>query len=138
MAVQPPERAARRQARDAGKIERAWRLPERPRPNGPDAIPAALREARNRGGGGPFPFGTDFTPAERKLLPALSFLKERTATRRGTASAVLSAMAAGARRTDRREELARMQLGRANGFREMICRRLLWALEQASSGDALR
>ncbi|WP_028716781.1 hypothetical protein [Paracoccus sp. J39] len=108
-------------------------------PNGPDAGPGRLREARNRGGGGPFPFGTDFTPGERKLLPALSFLKERTATRRGTASAALSAMAAGARRTDRREELARMQLGRANGFREMICRRLLtWALEQASSGDALR
>ncbi len=90
MAVQPPERAARRQARDAGKIERAWRLPERPWPNGPDAIPAALREARNRGSGGPFSFGTDFTPGERKLLPALSFLKERAATRRGTASAVLS------------------------------------------------
>ena len=124
-----------RQARDAGKIEAGCQLPA----NGADAVSAALREARNGGYCAPFPFGTDFTPVERKLLPALSLLKERTATRAGMAGAVFSAMAAGAGRADHEEELARMNLGRARGFREMVYRRLLtWALEQAGSRDASR
>lgn len=124
-----------RQARDAGKIEAGCQLPA----NGADAVSAALREARNGGYCAPFPFGTDFTPVERKLLPALSLLKERTATRAGMAGAVFSAMAVGAGRADHEEELARMKLGRARGFREMVYRRLLtWALEQAGSRDASR
>jgi len=125
-----------RQARDAGKIEAGYSLPAN---NGPDAVSAALREARNGGYCRPFPFGTDFTPVERKLLPALSFLKERTATRPGMAGALLSAMAAGAGRADHEDALARMKLGTARGLREMVYRRLLaWALEQAGPGDAPR
>ncbi len=125
-----------RQARDAGKIEAGYQLPMN---NSPDAVSAALREARNGGFCGPFPFGTDFTPVEQKLLPALSFLKERTATRSGMAGAFLSAMAASAGRADHDEELARMKLGRAQGFREAVYRRLLtWALEQSGPEDASR
>lgn len=122
-----------RQARDAGKIEAGHPLSQ----NSPGAVSAALREARNGGYCGPFPFGTDFTPVERKLLPALSFLKERTATRSGTVGAVLSALAAG--RADHEEELARMGFGGAAGFRDMVYGRLLtWALEQAGAWDVSR
>ncbi len=124
-----------RQARDAGKIEAGYPSPMN---NGPDAVSAALREARNGGYCRSYPFGTDFTPVERKLLRALSFLKERTATRSGMASAIFSAMAARAGRADHEEALARMKLGRTSGFREMVYSRLLtWALERTTSGDAL-
>ncbi len=127
-----------RQARDAGKIEAAYRLPNPHRPDSPEAVSAALREAKDAGHCRTFPFGTDFTSVERKLLPALSFLRERTATRWGMLKAVFSAMGAGSGRPDHQEELVRMKLGGAGGFREMIYRRLLtWALEQARPKDGL-
>lgn len=126
-----------RQARDAGKIEAAYRLPKMHRPDSPQAVSASLYEAKKAGHCKAFPFGTDFTSVERKLLPALSLLREKTATRWGTVSAVVAAMVDGASRADHEEELARMKLGEAGGFREMIYRRLLtWALEQAGSKDA--
>lgn len=59
----------------------------------------------------PFPFATGFTPVEQKLLPALSLLRQKTATRLGMVGAVFSAMAAGTGRADHEEELARMKLG---------------------------
>lgn len=125
------------QARDAGKIEAAYQLPK-DRRNSSGAVSHALREARAGGHCRSFPFGTDFTPVEQKLLPALSLLKERTATRSGMAGAFLSAMTAGAARGNHEEELARMKLGRA-GFRERVYSRLLtWALEQAGPKGASR
>lgn len=126
-------------ARNAGKIEAAYRLPNGRRRNDPDAVSAALREARKGGYCKSFPFGTDFTPVERKLLPALALLKDKTATRSGMARVVLSAMIAGAARADHEDELARMEFGSAAGLREMIYRRLLtWALDQANARDASR
>lgn len=125
------------QARDAGKIEAAYQLPK-DRRNSSDAVSDALREARAGGHCRFFPFGTDFTPVEQRLLPALSLLKERTATRSGMAGAFLSAMTAGAARGNHEEELARMKLGRT-GFRERVYSRLLtWALEQAGPKGASR
>lgn len=118
------------QARDAGKIEAGYRLPK-DGGNSPDAVSDALREARAGGHCCAFPFGTDFTPIEQRLLPALSLLKERTATPWAMASAVFSAMTAGAARGNHQEELARMKLDRG-GFRERLYSRLLtWALDQA-------
>jgi acyl-CoA hydrolase len=64
-----------RQAKDAGKIERAFDLPKVARDNTPDTIEKALRPARDEGHLPPFPFGTDFTDVERRLLPALQTLK---------------------------------------------------------------
>lgn len=125
------------QARNAGKIEAAYRLPEGGR-NSPDAVSDALREARAGGHCRAFPFGTDFTPIEQRLLRALSLLKERTATPGGMASAIFLAMTAGAARGNHEEELARMKLGRA-GFRERVYSRLLtWALDQAGPKGAPR
>jgi acyl-CoA hydrolase len=64
-----------RQAMDAGKVERAFELPESARDNTPEAIEQALKPAANAGLLPLFPFGTDFTEVEQRLIPALEKLK---------------------------------------------------------------
>jgi hypothetical protein len=64
-----------RRAKDAGKIERAYELPKSARDNTPDAITRALKPAAEAGLLPAFPFGTDFTAVEQRLIPALEVLK---------------------------------------------------------------
>jgi len=64
-----------RQAKDAGKIEREFVLPKSARDNTPDAIARALKPAADAGLLLAFPFGTDFTKIEQRLIPALQALK---------------------------------------------------------------
>ena len=64
-----------RRAKDAGKIEKTFELPHAARQNTVDTIENALREPGSVGLLPPFPFGTDFTDVEQRLLPALLLLK---------------------------------------------------------------
>ncbi|HUD89704.1 MAG TPA: acetyl-CoA hydrolase/transferase C-terminal domain-containing protein [Xanthobacteraceae bacterium] len=64
-----------RQAKDAGKIERAFQLPKAARDNTPDALERALKPAVDAGLLPLFPFGTDFTAVEQRLVPALEALQ---------------------------------------------------------------
>jgi acyl-CoA hydrolase len=64
-----------RQAKDAGKIARNYQLPKSVRDNTPDAIERALKPAADAGLLPQFPFGTDFTGTEQRLIPALEKLK---------------------------------------------------------------
>jgi acyl-CoA hydrolase len=64
-----------RQAKDAGKVERSFELSRAARDNTPDAIERALRPAADAGLLPAFPFGTDFTEVEQRLIPALQVLK---------------------------------------------------------------
>jgi len=64
-----------RQAKDAGKIERSYELPKSVRDNTRDALARTLAPARDAGLLVPFPFGTDFTDVEQRLLPALQIIK---------------------------------------------------------------
>jgi hypothetical protein len=64
-----------RQAKDAGKIEQSFELPDGSRDNTPEAIERALRPAADAGLLPLFPFGTDFTEVEQRLIPALETLK---------------------------------------------------------------
>jgi acyl-CoA hydrolase len=64
-----------RQAKDAGKIERAFELPKSARDNTPDALERALKPAVDAGLLPLFPFGTDFTEVEQRLIPALEALQ---------------------------------------------------------------
>jgi Acetyl-CoA hydrolase/transferase C-terminal domain len=69
-----------RQAKDAGKIERAFELPRTARDNTPDAVERALKPAADAGLLPAFPFGTDFTAVEQRLIPALQVLKSASGT----------------------------------------------------------
>ena len=107
-----------RQAKDAGKIERGFELPAASRDNTPERIARALKPAREQGLLPPFPFGTDFTATEQRLLPALELLRSVTLPRLAVllARGLLSAAPA----PDIRDCLERMGLDHPSGAREHV------------------
>jgi acyl-CoA hydrolase len=64
-----------RQAKDAGKVPRNFEIPAAQRDNTPDSILRALGPLKSRGLLPAFPFGTDFTETEQRLIPALEILQ---------------------------------------------------------------
>src|ERR1700733_3356636 len=69
-----------RQAKDAGKLPRGFEIPAAHRENFPERIAAALKPAREAGLLPTFPFGTDFTDVEQRLIPALQILQDTQRT----------------------------------------------------------
>jgi Acetyl-CoA hydrolase/transferase C-terminal domain len=65
-----------RQAKDAGKLARNYEIPPANRENYPERIARALRPAREAGLLPSFPFGSDFTDVEQRLIPALQLLQD--------------------------------------------------------------
>jgi acyl-CoA hydrolase len=65
-----------RQAKDAGKLPRNFEIPAAHRENVPERIASALKPAREAGLLPTFPFGSDFTDAEQRLIPALQLLQD--------------------------------------------------------------
>ena len=70
-----------REAQQAGKLPREYRIPDQHRNNTPRALEERFILARARGLFTEFPFGTDFTAEEIVLAKALASLKKNT--RRG-------------------------------------------------------
>ena len=64
-----------RQAKDAGKLPKDFEIPAAHRENFPERIAAALKPAREAGLLPSFPFGSDFTDVEQRLIPALQLLQ---------------------------------------------------------------
>jgi hypothetical protein len=69
-----------RQAKDAGKLARNFEIPPAYRDNRPEKIAAALKPAREAGLLPSFPFGSDFTDVEQRLIPALQVLQDAQRT----------------------------------------------------------
>ena len=65
-----------RQAKDAGKLPKNYEIPAAHRDNHPERIARALKPAREAGLLPSFPFGTDFTEVEQRLIPALQLLQD--------------------------------------------------------------
>jgi hypothetical protein len=65
-----------RRAKDAGKLPAGYEIPRAYRENFPERIAEALRPAWQAGLLPFFPFGSDFTEVEQRLIPALQFLQE--------------------------------------------------------------
>lgn len=70
------------QAKEAGKLPANYQIPPPQRHNTPASIKQWLGAARAADVLPEFPFGCDFTPTERRLLPALSELKQHAHSRR--------------------------------------------------------
>ena len=64
-----------RHARDAGKLPKGFEIPAAHRENFPERIAGALKPAREAGLLPSFPFGSDFTDVEQRLIPALQLLQ---------------------------------------------------------------
>ncbi len=100
-----------RQAKAAGKIERGYELPKAVRDNTPDAVARALAPASDAGLLPCFPFGTDFTNVEQRLIPALEKLK--AASPLELVSIVMRGLSAGG---DHSDCLDRMDLAHPKGI----------------------
>jgi hypothetical protein len=107
-----------RQAKDAGKIERGFELPPARRDNTPDRIARALSPAYEQGLLPAFPFGTDFTPVEQRLIPALMLLQSVTLPR--LAVLLARGLLSSAPAPEVRDCLVRMALNHPSGAREHV------------------
>ncbi|MEO3385889.1 acetyl-CoA hydrolase/transferase C-terminal domain-containing protein [Mesorhizobium sp. CAU 1741] len=122
------------QAKGASKMERSYRLDAGKRTNTAAFLTEALSSAREHGWGDAFPFGTNFTDEERRLLPALALLRERTASRTGALAAAWSAIVKRDDDTKYITQLRRMRLDAPQSLTERLYRRLLvWALARTES-----
>jgi hypothetical protein len=79
----------------AGKLPRDFRVPDAWRDNTPDALRARLQPFAARGLLPSFPFGSDFTPVEQRLMPALLWLKKQLGGVRGWTRLAGAAIAPG-------------------------------------------
>jgi acyl-CoA hydrolase len=105
-----------RRAQEAGKLASDWQIPDSARSNTPERLEAALPKDRFP----TYPFGSDFTPVEERLVEGLQRLESRSKRRR----ALLATLLRG-RPGDHPEALARMGLDRPHGIRERLYARLL-------------
>jgi acyl-CoA hydrolase len=112
------QRAARALKLPAGE------LPPLRRENSPEALSRKLQPFREAGLLTDYPLGCDFTPVERRLAKALTWLKGATATRGGKLRTLASALVAGGGDGER-EALERMQLAAPKGAGEWLEARLL-------------
>lgn len=109
-----------KQAKSAAKIEGAFEIPTACRNNYPERIEKALMPARDSGLFNPFPFGTDFTAIEQRLIPALTKLGSARPTQplRFLTQGVLS----GQQDQSVNDCLDRMGVMQPRGLKQYICR----------------
>ena len=110
-------------AKHAGKIERHYELPPRCRINTAARIESALRPFREEGLLPRFPFGTDFTADEQRLLPALALL--RASSRGRLAQLALRGFFGAPDSQDVEQALARMGLDKSSRLSERFYAHLL-------------
>ena len=113
-----------RVAKEAGKLPKDFEVPAAYRENTPERVSAALKPARDTGLLPSFPFGSDFTEVEQRLIPALQILQEAQQAPLHLARLLLRGMThpPGA---DDRECLARLGLDKPMTFAERMYRALV-------------
>jgi acyl-CoA hydrolase len=122
------------QAQAAGKLARGFVVPAGWRRNLPQALAQAMQPLRAAGKAPDFPFGSDFTPIERQLLPALGWLKAASASGKGKFRLAMALFSPGAAVADEDAAIARMGLTAPRGLAERLQARLLRAaLRRAST-----
>lgn len=112
-------------AKAAGKISRDYVIPTAWRSNTPGRLEERLAPLRRRGLLPAFPFGTDFTEVERRLMPALRLLDTARHSTPALARLAWSGRALPGRDAALRECLDRMGLGDPASLRDRIAARLL-------------
>jgi len=112
------------EARRAGKLARDFRIPDAWRRNTSQDLAARMKPFASRGLFPTFPFGSDFTAIELRLLPALLWLKKSTADWRRWPS-VLGALVSPGHADNEGEVLERLGLAEPTGFGERVTARLV-------------
>ncbi len=112
-----------REAIDADKIEKDFEIPASCQDNTPERIERALGPSRAAHLIEPFPFGTDFTQVEQRLVPALTRLASASPAR--IASLLLRGLGSRNQFGGTEDCLDRMALARPRSFMEWVYATLL-------------
>lgn len=107
-------------AKRAGKIERDYVIPPQHRDNTPERIALALTPARESGLLPLFPFGSDFTATEQRLIPAMKKLKAASASKRMLLGLAWRGLRAGAPTEAQRECLERLDLAKPRSAKDRL------------------
>jgi acyl-CoA hydrolase len=111
------------QAKAAGKLRSDFVVPDRWRENTPQHLEMALKPMRQCFP--TFPFGSDFTPDEQALMPALQRLQMASASKSRLAAFLLTSVWKGRATGDMQPLLRRLGLDAPKTFGERVLRRLL-------------
>jgi acyl-CoA hydrolase len=113
------------QAKRAGKLPARFSVPDHWRHNTPARLHEALRPFQARGLFAEFPFGSDFTAEERRLLRALQWLKRRASGTLAKTTLLARALLADRVQPDDEGALKRIGLASPRGVRGHVVRRLV-------------
>jgi acyl-CoA hydrolase len=113
------------QAKADGKLNSGFVIPDRWRENTPARLADALAPLQARGLFPRFPGGSDFTPDETALLPALQRLQGLAASKPRLAAFLLSSMAMSNATPAEETLLRRLALDRPHGIGERVLKRLV-------------
>jgi hypothetical protein len=115
-----------RQAKDAGKLPMNFEIAASYRENVPERIARALKPAREAGRLPSFPFGSDFTEVEQRLIPALQILQDAQRSPQRLPGLLWRGLT-GAPDTADSECLARLSLDKPRTWSERLSRVLVGA-----------
>ena len=114
-----------RQAKDSGKLARTFELPSYARENFPERVASVIKPHRDSGLLPSFPFGSDFTDIEQRLIPALELLQDASASLSSLARLALAGLAADRDGSNLAPALARMGLTAPSSLTDRFYRLLL-------------
>lgn len=122
-------------AKQAGKIAADYEIPAGYRNNTPERIRATLSIARAAGHLPAFPFGTDFTEVEQRLLPALELMKNASASPGSILRLAWNGMRLAGQDGIDHAALERMGLDRPTSLQDRLYRWMLIAALDQSAED---
>ncbi len=112
-------------AKNAGKLAKDFALNERYRANTPEQLAQRLAATQAKGDLPAFPFGSDFTDVEQRLIPALGLMRAAAAS--PLKALRLAAGGLGTGTTEQEQAIARMGLNAPSGLRQKLYAALLRA-----------
>ena len=115
------------EAKSHGKLAADFAIPDAWRKHHPRHLRQALAPLRQKGLLPTFPFGSDFTEVEQRLLPALKWLAAAAGSWRGKLQLLHAAVRPGTAAAGEAEALARMGLSHPLTLADRLQRRVLQA-----------
>lgn len=115
------------EAKSHGKLPADFKIPDAWRHHRPEALREALAKQVRKGLLPTFPFGSDFTEVEQRLLPALEWLQSSSAHWPGRWALLKAVLRPGESGAEEAAALARMGLAAPTAWGDRLQRRLLQA-----------
>lgn len=121
-------------AKAKGKIPKDWKIPDSCKKNTPEHLEEVMAGPRKEGLLPAFPFGTDFSEVEQRLLPALDTLKQKSYSPSGQLGLFLAGLFLGSPGEEVLDCLERMGLKKPANFREYVLGKILTGALKQSKG----